>query len=195
MKTLESADKHQLPDHEDDSSEEDDYDDDEEDDGSDEYMYDDEEEDVEDEEDDGIDDEDEDSSVEDSSVEDSSVEDSSEEDSSEESVTKKDDGMSCSDEEYRKLKNNLLLYHCARIGDSDCTEEFKRKSSLTPLCVRCTGKVNWLTKGQLVDSCVKRTFCLILNLKFRFNRPAGRVKSYQRLKLCILVMDRSRCLV
>ena len=176
MKTLESADKHQLPDHEDDSSEEDDYDDDEEDDGSDEYMYDDEEEDDEDEEDDGIDDEDEDSSV-----EDSSVEDSSEEDSSEESATKKDDGMSCSDEEYRKLKNNLLLYHCARIGDSDCTEEFKRKSSLTPLCVRCTGKVNWLTKGQLVDSCVKRTFCLILNFKFRFNRSVGRVKSYQRL--------------
>ena len=135
VKTLEASDKRQLPDREEDSMEDEDYDDDEEDDGSDEYLYEDEEE-EDNEEDDGIeDDEDEDSRMEDSSVEDSSVE-----DSSEDSATKEDDGTSCSDEEYRKLKNNLLLYHCARIGDSDCTEEFKRKSSLTPLCLRCTGK-------------------------------------------------------
>ncbi|KAK2189211.1 hypothetical protein NP493_113g02036 [Ridgeia piscesae] len=109
QKSLELVDKQLLESVEDNS---DDDDDDEEDDGEDddseEYLYDDEEDD--DEEDDG------------------DMEDSSEEKAKSDKVTSPK--MECSAEEYKRLKNNLLLYHCARIGDSDCTEEFTRKQFL-----------------------------------------------------------------
>ena len=118
QKSLELVDKQLLESVEDNS---DDDDDDEEDDGEDddseEYLYDDEEDD--DEEDDG------------------DMEDSSEEKAKSDKVMSPK--MECSAEEYKRLKNNLLLYHCARIGDSDCTEEFTRKGGFSYSCFNLKG--------------------------------------------------------
>ena len=138
-KSLELVDKQLLESVEDNSDEDDDdEEDDGEDDDSEEYLYDDEEDD--DESDDG------------------DLEESSEEKAKSDKVTSPK--MECSEEEYKRLKNNLLLYHCARIGDSDCTEEFTRKGGFSCSCFNL--------KGSCSSSCSLYicNFCFLFHKSF-----------------------------